>query len=1153
MVQRLTPQKLERQMLSRKLTRRSVERLNLKAQQQQQTEFKKSINEIEKALLNTATVNEAIELYNSLDPGIRNSLKVDPRVIMQDQANRIKNLKNEYQDKLKKVDRYDERGDEATGDRRAKYKAKEASYKKEAKELDKIIKEMESSGTRYTISQVKRYINDVGDAEYDRKLNKARRNIEKQNLLESGNITKISYSNGKPVSAVVNGKSLSLKGLDTKTVQLTSVKFSKIKDIEDKINKGQALTVEDFKKAQQLGIDSKQLLGVAGEAFKTQKELKLLKEKQAKASINNIDKAFSNAGLSFIVKAFTPSQKKDLLTNLTNRQIAELSAVELNKKLNPIQKETQKRKILGIDNEDLLQTKITNNKLKKKIFNAGLKVTELENINNKFITGQTLTPKEQVEYFTLKRLEAKDLSKKQQDLAKKILLSPLNYSSSLALRSRAGESSPLYNDLKGIGLGFAKEVGDTINFITGVKDITINSRGETYDGLIALPARKVIDYGISLYKRTGKDTKLRTLIKKDMTKLAKSIGKISGKGIDITKFAYNNPSTTLLIVGLAVEQGIIKSKSSFLKNPQENLGRAFAWLFPDKIIKGIGKVSKGVERVALKGTQLKRFKDLNKVTKVAKEANLTAQQLSKLERAILRASNISNKVKRENKVRTALMSILKDRGINYKRGLSLKDLVTKVKSSKVQAIKVTKAKPKTITIKPKDKKITLAQLKKAKLETGGVVRLQKIKNKRKVITRYKIEPNGSFTKITKKEFDKIQRLAKAKQPKPKKKPKKEVIKLDVTELEKQTIEKNLKKNGVYKSGKVTYIDLNAVKRLETAKEATVKPVTKKGLLSNKKAQTRFSRQIQVSVEKETKKISKAKKDIKRKKITRKSINKTKAVLKKSKIKLGILLNLARAIKAATLIKKIRSTIKSNNNVIKRIEKVMPAIKIKPATKIKPASKVKPATKIKTSSKVGQGIKTKPLTKAKSISKPISKLKPVIKSKPITKPKEEKRLKPRRLPKLNFDSNILNNRVVTYEAKFRERRNKNKPFNKKSNPIITKTIKKTTTKNRMLKIVADKADNSLVRSMKVKVTSVTNRKIKDIKKPQVLNKFRQKKSKNTPVLELVEKSKSTLDTPGEKREAKLKRKQKSKKKAPSKRVSKVSKAKKKKKSSKKRRK
>src|SRR6056297_2807285 len=133
----------------------------------------------------------------------------------------------------------------------------------------------------------------------------------------------------------------------------------------------------------------------------------------------------------------------------------------------------------------------------------------------------------------------------------------------------------------------------------------------------------------------------------------------------------------------------------------------------------------------------------------------------------------------------------------------------------------------------------------------------------------------------------------------------------------------------------------------------------------------------------------------------------------------------------------------------------------------------------------------------------------------------------RIPNLSFDSKQLDNKILTFEGKFRERKFKSKPASK-SNPIVTKTITIRDTKNRALEKVAKRVDNSLAASLTLSVKGIGKAK-KDIKKPKVLTKFRTKKSKNTPVLQLVEKSKNRFDTKSEKREAKTLKKTKKKKK------------------------
>ena len=122
----------------------------------------------------------------------------------------------------------------------------------------------------------------------------------------------------------------------------------------------------------------------------------------------------------------------------------------------------------------------------------------------------------------------------------------------------------------------------------------------------------------------------------------------------------------------------------------------------------------------------------------------------------------------------------------------------------------------------------------------------------------------------------------------------------------------------------------------------------------------------------------------------------------------------------------------------------------------------------------------------------------------------------KLPKLNFNSKKLENRILTFEGKFRERRNPNKKASK-SNPIVTKTIKLRDTKNRALQRVARRVDNSLSASLQLKVVGVGKAK-KDIKPPSILGKFRTKKKLTSPALELVERNKFRFDKRGEKGES-----------------------------------
>ncbi len=124
--------------------------------------------------------------------------------------------------------------------------------------------------------------------------------------------------------------------------------------------------------------------------------------------------------------------------------------------------------------------------------------------------------------------------------------------------------------------------------------------------------------------------------------------------------------------------------------------------------------------------------------------------------------------------------------------------------------------------------------------------------------------------------------------------------------------------------------------------------------------------------------------------------------------------------------------------------------------------------------------------------------------------------PKRRFKISPDSKKLENRILTYRGIYRERKNPNLPAGTR-NPIVTKSITIRDTKNRALQRVAKRVDTSLVRSMQLQVMGIGKYK-RDIQKPSILNKFRMKKSTNTPVLSLVEKAKYLLDARREKMES-----------------------------------
>jgi len=142
-------------------------------------------------------------------------------------------------------------------------------------------------------------------------------------------------------------------------------------------------------------------------------------------------------------------------------------------------------------------------------------------------------------------------------------------------------------------------------------------------------------------------------------------------------------------------------------------------------------------------------------------------------------------------------------------------------------------------------------LKKAKVGIGETVKIVRTVKGRKTIQRFKITKSGGFKKVTKAEFTKIQSTAKKVA---KVKPKKVLPKkLDVKEAAEKAFNRRLAEQGVVKEKGVTFIDLNAVKRIENSK-VPVKAVRKSKW--GKKAQVRFNSQVQTQVRRKVKALKK---------------------------------------------------------------------------------------------------------------------------------------------------------------------------------------------------------------------------------------------------------------------------------------------------------
>ncbi|MGM0411336.1 MAG: hypothetical protein ACQEQF_11340, partial [Bacillota bacterium] len=1241
------------------------------------------------------------------------------------QNQKINTLQEEIKALKRKEDRYDEKGN----------KPQEFRYRVQAKELNKFVDEIKS-GKVYDLKKISDYAASVGKNEYRRRKDKENRREarEKQveRALESGaEVSKIDYQKG---TAIIGGQEVRVDKDTIKNIKLSSVKRAEDKQVIDKINtkikENKPLTFKDLEAAKKVGISSKQLTSAVVESGKISEKIntyyKALEDakKGKRPDVVSLMRKGIITGdeATNIVKAFeTSPQELEKIKDKDFSKVWERLIPEPGKKkssLTALDSTTQVRAFKTTVNQELKRSGIEPVKLSadttkfekeynklldmrenlKKTIKKDVKEKTLNEIlknelslKNKALTGQSMTPKELKLLEKQIELQGNELTKAQIEYGKKLWNLPAVYARQIKIRSQKGEKNALYNDFKKIGKGALKEVGDLINVVTGVKGLTINSKGESFDGIIAKGARGFLDYETRVIKELTQGKSVKNVIGDDLKKIVKSSKEIGNKTVDVIKFMKENPIGTLILVSAGIEAGIIGSKKEFMKNPEENIGRAIVWLFPGKIIKGVVSTSKLGFKVTGDLT-----KDLVKISRYLKNSKVPVRKRKgdTFDYFFMKKKSLGSFIKdypKEKFLKLKMSRINKivdnaknKASINFKVGSKLDRskilLETKLKKileipknvklslNKKQIDKIVSNYEKLndkpiITFKVGSKKETLINklnkvldFPKEQLRTLKINRINKIvnnvaKKQEKLILKFKAGDTKERVinklnkildipknKLMKMKISRINKLVENAKNKPvitfKIGTKKETIinklnelyaipkdllkKLKLTKINKIVDKINKSRNKpiiTFKIGtkKETIIrklnellgipkkilqDLNMkqinkivdkrnkeVISFTVVDKAKVASKTRgKKFLAGKKAQARIPQPVLKEVNKLEDKTSaimkealsynkndiirfkvgkqdsvtsfkvgkqlekmKVQKSILRKKL--KSITKLKIKTKNPAlylIEVRLLKNLTRISLLTLFFERLSGFTKQNKNLAnkdyERIKKdLRDVLKINERIKIRDIENLKDQERIRIKLIEQLKIRINDVlrdVKTIKIPKTESRLAPTIKM--TEPPKIPPKIK---LPKISFDSNKLDNRIIVFEARYRERKNKSKPFNKKNNPVVVKTIKKKTTKNRMLKIVANRTDKSLVRSMNIFVREITNRKVKDIKKPSLLSKFRQKKSKNTPVLQLVEKTKFSQDTRGEKKEIK-KIKKISKKNKPIKQKKKSKKSKKK---------
>lgn len=596
---------------------------------------------------------------------IKEELKKVPKEVRPYLSVNIDQLENQKTQKIAKVKKWIKKAEEQ------KEEAKEDNNRPRFKEfrdreryLKGVIGKLEK-GALLNTKEIRNTELDLGDVsrrreKVDQEKNKSLKQISAEISRGIYSVDKINYQDGKPTSVEVQGTKVPLKGLSDK--QLKNIKLSSVKkadqisELKKEINKATSGNKPDTIKLFNLGFTGDQVTSIVA-AYGTGEGLKEYENTKLAENVYDAlyDEETGKRNPFIAVDSTTETQAFKLAVNKQLKQAeesgsADFKPLDYKKDLNSFRKEYDK--LLQKRKEIFDKIKDTGEVRK----DLNLNQNNYKSLRNKVLTGQSMSPKQMQQYRALQIAAGEKLERDQLKNLKNGILSPVVYSLNLKKRFAAGEKNPLYNDLTkvfrftgGVGKGALKESGDILNSVFGVKGLTINSKGESFDGIVAKGARGGLEYFQKLIRETaGTDRKTREIVKDDLTKVWQDSKVGAGNVIDATKAAASNPVLTLLTASAAINDGVISSRDQFLKNPDENLGRALVWLFPGTIIKG---ATKGVKAV---GSTAEKAKDINQLGRFFKKDNF-----SKLK------AKFAGKPLQEQE-RALTITALKDRGINLR-------------------------------------------------------------------------------------------------------------------------------------------------------------------------------------------------------------------------------------------------------------------------------------------------------------------------------------------------------------------------------------------------------------------------------------------------------------------------------------------------------
>jgi len=608
------------------------------------------------------SISQFKSFYSSLPESVRKNMSVNENYLINKREETINKIKYKLDRWKEKEQRYDDR-DDYPREKEAEVMIIELEnlLRTQLKDNDKII---DYDRAYDMIREKARQIRREKEAKerYKKKVKEYNDKLKEiENLMSKKAIKRIEYKDNVPTKFYTDeGKVIDLKSFSKDTRKSIDKAYTSYITETAKAKKDWLKQQESkFKKLEK---DFQVALAGAKLGFNTLNKYQTSKftpEQQAK--IYEAYKETVKPKFEKFKDMFAPNKKfyTDATNEILYRQAINSNAKILNKvnpdiKPIPFGSDIKKFNELNKKINDYIQKLEDINKKVQKSVSLDLK-KKAENITNKVLTGQSITPNQYKEYEKeiLKRM--KDRSIKQQELIASFVLAPDKYSLALKKRKELGEKHPLLNDIKKVGKFTADVLGrsviiavnDAINFLYllyGVKGIPKNLKGESYDGLVAKATRNLLEYEQDVIRSEKPFEK----VKNDAKKLAKAsviaIGKTTDKVIDAAEFAKKHPkeAAALTVVGGIYALGKVGVSGANVsenvinlvrRNPKEALAQTLSFFVPGVIIKAGNKLYKGA-RLITKSKLLNELKILNKTKFSNKLKNIISKYTDDYDRII---------------------------------------------------------------------------------------------------------------------------------------------------------------------------------------------------------------------------------------------------------------------------------------------------------------------------------------------------------------------------------------------------------------------------------------------------------------------------------------------------------------------------------------